>query len=69
MLQDASGQAVVGYRAPSYSITARSLWALDVLVEEGYEYDSSIFPIRHDRYGIPDAPRHRHVRHSRSGPI
>lgn len=69
ILQDVSGQAVVGYRAPSYSITARSIWALDVLVEEGYEYDSSIFPIRHDRYGIPEAPRHRHVRQARTGPI
>lgn len=69
ILQDASGQAVVGYRAPSYSITARSLWALDVLVEEGYEYDSSMFPIRHDRYGVPDAPRHRHVRHTPAGPL
>ena len=49
--------ACVGYRAPSYSITPRSLWALDVLIEEGYEYDSSIFPIRHDRYGIPVSPR------------
>jgi polysaccharide deacetylase family protein (PEP-CTERM system associated) len=48
---------VAGYRAPSYSITPRSLWALDVLVEEGYRYDSSIFPIRHDRYGIPVSVR------------
>ena len=53
-------RAVRGYRAPSYSITERSLWALDVLIEEGYAYDASIFPIRHDRYGIPDAPRHPH---------
>ena len=53
VLEDAAGRRVVGYRAPSYSITPRSLWALDVLIEEGYEYDSSIFPIRHDRYGIP----------------
>ena len=58
VLQDLSGQPVNGYRAPSFSITERSLWALDVLVEEGYTYDTSIFPIRHDRYGIPDAPRH-----------
>ena len=49
--------AVSGYRAPSYSITPRSLWALDILIEEGYGYDSSIFPIRHDRYGIPVSPR------------
>jgi polysaccharide deacetylase family protein (PEP-CTERM system associated) len=57
LLQDASGRPVVGYRAPSYSITPRSLWALDVLLEEGYEYDASIFPIRHDRYGIPVSAR------------
>ena len=58
VLQDLSGQPVGGYRAPSFSITERSLWALDVLMEEGYQYDASIFPIRHDRYGIPGAPRH-----------
>ncbi len=58
ILQEASGQPVVGYRAPSFSVTGRSMWALDVLIEEGYTYDTSIFPIRHDRYGIPDAPRH-----------
>jgi polysaccharide deacetylase family protein (PEP-CTERM system associated) len=57
LLEDASGCAVLGYRAPSYSITPRSLWALDILIEEGYGYDSSIFPIRHDRYGIPVSPR------------
>jgi polysaccharide deacetylase family protein (PEP-CTERM system associated) len=55
------GVRVEGYRAPSYSVTARSLWALDVLIEEGHTYDASVFPIRHDRYGIPDAPRHPHV--------
>ncbi len=58
LLQEASGQPVMGYRAPSFSITERSLWALDILIEEGFTYDASIFPIRHDRYGIPDAPRH-----------
>ena len=57
LLEDASGRHVVGYRAPSYSITPQSLWALDVLLEEGYRYDSSIFPIRHDRYGIPLSAR------------
>jgi polysaccharide deacetylase family protein (PEP-CTERM system associated) len=56
-LEDLSGVAVQGYRAPTYSIVRRSLWALDVLAEEGYRYDSSIFPIRHDRYGVPEAPR------------
>ena len=58
LLENASGRQVLGYRAPSYSITPRSLWALDVLLEEGYEYDASIFPIRHDRYGIPVSARH-----------
>jgi len=57
VLEDAGGRRVNGYRAPSYSITPRSLWALDVLLEEGYRYDSSIFPIRHDRYGIPVSAR------------
>ena len=57
LLEDASGRGVYGYRAPSYSITPRSLWALDVLLQEGYRYDSSIFPIRHDRYGIPVSSR------------
>ena len=57
LLEDACGRHVIGYRAPSYSITPRSLWALDVLLEEGYQYDSSIFPIRHDRYGIPVSGR------------
>jgi polysaccharide deacetylase family protein (PEP-CTERM system associated) len=57
ILEDACGRPVVGFRAPSYSITPRSLWALDVLIEEGYQYDSSIFPIRHDRYGIPVSDR------------
>ncbi len=61
VLEAITGHAVTGYRAPSFSITRQSLWALDVLVEEGYRYDASIFPVRHDRYGIPDAPRHPYV--------
>jgi polysaccharide deacetylase family protein (PEP-CTERM system associated) len=56
LLEDLTGQAVSGYRAASYSITKKSLWALDVLCELGFKYDSSIFPIRHDLYGIPGAP-------------
>jgi len=67
MLEDIVGVPVVGYRAPSYSITGRSLWALDILVDEGHEYDSSIFPVRHDRYGIPDAPRHAYIIRCRNG--
>ena len=57
ILEQVSGRAVVGYRAPTYSITKRSLWALDILQELGFNWDSSIFPIVHDNYGIPDAPR------------
>lgn len=57
LLEDIIGAPVLGYRASTYSITNRSLWALDVLCELGFKYDSSIFPIRHDLYGIPDAAR------------
>jgi polysaccharide deacetylase family protein (PEP-CTERM system associated) len=57
LLEDLAGSEVLGYRAPTYSIVRHTLWALQVLLEEGYRYDSSIFPIVHDRYGIPDAPR------------
>ena len=57
VLEQISGVAVRGYRAPTYSITGRSLWAFDLLIEEGYGYDSSVFPVYHDTYGIPDAPR------------
>lgn len=56
-LEDQAQAQILGYRAASYSITKKSLWALDVLAELGFEYDSSIFPIRHDRYGIPGSPR------------
>lgn len=61
VIEDAGGAAVQGYRAPSYSVTTQSLWALDILVEEGFQYDSSIFPIRHDLYGIPGYQRFSHV--------
>ncbi len=57
LLEDIAGQKVRGYRAPSFSINEKNLWALDVLFDEGYEYSSSIYPIRHDHYGMPDAPR------------
>lgn len=57
MLEDITGRPVLGYRAPSYSITEKSLWALDIIIEEGFSYDSSIFPIHHDNYGIPGAER------------
>jgi polysaccharide deacetylase family protein (PEP-CTERM system associated) len=57
ILENITGREIIGYRAPSYSITEKSKWALDVLAEEGFKYDSSIFPIQHDFYGIFDAPR------------
>lgn len=57
LLEDIIGAPVLGYRASTYSITRRSLWALDIIKEAGFTYDSSIFPIRHDVYGIPDAPQ------------
>lgn len=60
LLEDITGSAVIGYRAASYSIVRETLWALDILVELGFSYDSSIFPVRHDRYGIPDAARIPH---------
>lgn len=59
-IEDAAGVAVTCYRAPSFSITSRSLWALEILVEEGIQVDSSIFPTYHDRYGIPSAQRRPH---------
>jgi len=59
-IEDAAGVAVLGYRAPTCSVVRRTWWALDILAEEGFRYDASIFPIHHDRYGIPDAPRFPH---------
>jgi polysaccharide deacetylase family protein (PEP-CTERM system associated) len=56
-LAQVSGQPVLGYRAPTFSVVRETAWALDVLAEEGLLYDSSIYPVRHDRYGVPDAPR------------
>jgi polysaccharide deacetylase family protein (PEP-CTERM system associated) len=59
-LEDIAGVAVDGYRAPTFSVVRETLWALDVLRDVGFRYDASVFPIRHDRYGIPDAPRWPH---------
>lgn len=61
-LMEQTQQAVVCYRAPSFSITTATLWALDILAEEGFQVDSSIFPVRHDLYGIPGAERFPHRR-------
>lgn len=57
ILEDIGGQAVLGYRAPSFSIGPGNLWALEALHEAGYRYSSSIYPVKHDHYGMPDAPR------------
>src|SRR5213078_4593766 len=54
-LEQITGEAVAGYRAPTFSIVRQTGWALDVLAEMGLRYDSSVYPVRHDRYGVPDA--------------
>ena len=66
-IQNAGGTRVVGFRAPTFSITRETMWALEVLAEEGFEYDSSIFPIHHDNYGVPSAPRWVHKERLPSG--
>ncbi len=60
LLEDLAGTAVSGYRAPSFSIGTGNLWAFDALARAGYRYSSSIYPIKHDHYGMPDAPRFAH---------
>jgi polysaccharide deacetylase family protein (PEP-CTERM system associated) len=57
LLEDATGTAVAGYRAPSFSIGHGNQWAFDVIAAAGYRYSSSVYPVRHDHYGMPDAPR------------
>ena len=68
-LQHITGTPVVAYRAPSFSIIKRSLWALEILVEEGFSIDSSIFPIHHDRYGTPGAESHIRQVDTAAGPL
>lgn len=67
ILEDIGGKQVLGYRAPSFSIGTRNLWALDSLLQAGYRYSSSIYPIRHDHYGMPDAPRFAFYPHGENG--
>lgn len=59
-LEDVGGSEIRGYRAPSFSIGSNNLWAFDVLAESGYSYSSSVYPIRHDHYGMPESPRFAH---------
>ena len=66
-IAQASGVRVIGFRAPSWSITPESLWAFDILAEEGFVYDASIFPIRHDLYGYPGGQRFPHKSKPRAG--
>ena len=67
IIEDITGAAVIGYRAPTFSVVRSTLWSLDVLAEAGFRYDSSVFPIVHDRYGIRDAPRFPHRRRVGTG--
>jgi polysaccharide deacetylase family protein (PEP-CTERM system associated) len=62
IIEDITGRALKSYRAPSFSITSKTMWALGILAEEGFLYDSSIFPIAHDFYGVPDAPRFPYIK-------
>jgi polysaccharide deacetylase family protein (PEP-CTERM system associated) len=68
-LERITGTPILGFRAASYSIVTRSTWCLDILIELGFKYDSSIFPIHHDRYGIPDAERFPHTLERQRGSI
>lgn len=68
-IEQCIGTAIIGYRAPTFSITKQSWWALDILAELGFAYDSSIYPIHHDRYGVPDSPRFPHVLHTACGDL
>lgn len=68
-VEQAAGQQVFGYRAPSFSITRKALWAFEELAAQGFTYDSSVFSIRHDFYGIPDGPRRPSRIHTPSGDI
>jgi len=67
ILEDISGVEIKGYRAASYSIKKENLWALDVLHETGHKYSSSIYPVKHDLYGIPDAPRYKYYPRGNDG--
>lgn len=64
LLEDISGQPILGYRAPSFSFTKSNQWVYDILAEEGYRYSSSVYPVVHDHYGIPDAPRFKYTTES-----
>jgi len=56
-IEDTIGSEILGFRAPTFSVTKKTYWALEIIRDVGFKYDSSIFPIHHDRYGIHDSPR------------
>lgn len=68
-IEDATGESVLGYRAPGFSITRTTPWAFDEIIEAGYTYDSSVFPDNHGHGGLPGAPRHPYIIHSASGDL
>ena len=67
VLEDASGQKILGFRAPTFSIVKKTYWAWEIMLELGLKYDSSVYPIWHDRYGVPDAPRSPYVAFEKNG--
>lgn len=69
IVSDIIGAQILGYRAPTFSVVNDTRWALEILAEEGIRYDSSVFPIVHDRYGIPDADRYPYVEHLQAGDV
>jgi len=69
LIEQAAGEPVYGYRAPTFSITDKSSWAPEILTELGFRYDSSIFPVKHDTYGVPGAPRGPFCIETPSGPL
>lgn len=69
ILEDITQEAIWGHRAAEFSLNGSSLWALELMVDAGLRYDSSIFPIRHPRYGMPAAPRHPHLIHTPAGTL
>lgn len=69
IVSDITGAQILGYRAPTFSVVEETRWAFEILAAEGIRYDSSVFPIVHDRYGIPDAERHPYLEHSKAGTV
>lgn len=69
ILEDVSGQKILGFRAPTFSVVEKTFWSFEIMLKLGLVYDSSVYPIWHDRYGVPDAPRVRYNAYSQNGNI